>query len=148
MVVGLVSGTGAGLVETFGRSTAVDCGALAACFVSDESMVWAPRFEVSCAVLVTVAMVFAGASRSGLAASGRISAEELTLLTGSGAGSSMNKSEFNPPIHTMQRTNADTNALMMIVVVLRAGALTTRSRLSILIFPSHANAASGAVASP
>ena len=91
MVVGLVSGTGAGLVETFGRSTAVDCGALAASFVSDESMVCAPRLEVSCAGLVTVAMVLAGPSRSGLAASDRISAEELTVLTGSGVGSSMKK---------------------------------------------------------
>jgi hypothetical protein len=92
-------------------------------------------------------MVFAVASRSGLATSGRTSAEELTVLTGSGAGSSVEKSEFNPAIHPMQRAKADSNAPMIIVVALRAGALTTRSRLSILIFPSHANAASGAVAS-
>src|SRR5215471_10173014 len=144
MVVGLVSGTGAGLVETFGRSTTVDCGALAACFVSDESMVCAPRFEVSCAVLVTVAMVFAGASRSGLGTSGRSSAEELTVLTGSDAGSSVKKSEFNAAIHPMQRANADSNAPRIIVVALRAGAPPIRSRLSILIFPSHANPASGA----
>ena len=101
MVVGLVSGTGAGLVETLVRSTAVNCGALVACFVSNESVVWAPRFEVSCALLVVVAMVFADANRSDLAASGRSSAEELTVLTGSDAGLRMKKSEFNAPVHPM-----------------------------------------------
>src|SRR5262245_3069952 len=115
MVVGLVSGTGAGLVETFVRSTAVDCGALVACFVN-ESVVWAPRFEVSCALLVAVAVVFADASRSDLAASGRSAAEELTVLTRSDAGLRVKKSEFNPPIHPMQRANADSNAPVTIVV--------------------------------
>jgi hypothetical protein len=116
MVVGLVSGTAAGLVETFVRSAAVDCGALVACFVSNESVVWAPRFEVSCALLVAVAVVFADASRSDLAASGRSAAEELTVLTRSDAGLRVKKSEFNPPIHPMQRANADGNAPMIIVV--------------------------------
>jgi len=43
MVVGFVSGTGAGLVEALMRSTA------GTCFVSDDSEVWVLRFEVSCA---------------------------------------------------------------------------------------------------
>src|SRR6187401_499848 len=85
IVVGLVSGTGAGLVETFVRSTAVDCGALAACFVSNELAVCAPGFDVSWALLGAVTIVLADASRSGLAAAGRSSAERLTVLTGSDA---------------------------------------------------------------
>src|SRR5436309_8596695 len=47
MVVGLVSGTGAGLVETFVRSTAGGCGVIIVCLVSNDSDVWAPRFGVS-----------------------------------------------------------------------------------------------------
>jgi hypothetical protein len=102
MVVGLVSGTGAGLVGTFVCSTAVGCGALGACLISNGSAVGAPRFDVSCALPVVEAMVFADEPRtdswSNLAGSGR-SAEELTVLTGSDAGLMVKKSEFNPPIH-------------------------------------------------
>jgi hypothetical protein len=102
IVVGLDSGTGAGLVETFVRSTAVDCGVLAACFVSNVSAVCAPRFD-SCALLGAVRIVLADASRSDLAAAGRSSAEELTVLTGSDAGLRVKRSEFNPPVHPMKR---------------------------------------------
>jgi hypothetical protein len=42
MVVGLVSGTGAGLVV---RSTATACSALLACFVSNGSVVYRPRLS-------------------------------------------------------------------------------------------------------
>src|SRR5207245_6660545 len=56
MVVGLVSGTGADLVETFARSTAGGSGALAACFVSNESVIWAPRFDVSWTLLVSLVL--------------------------------------------------------------------------------------------
>jgi hypothetical protein len=89
MVVGLVSGTGAGLVETV-RSTVVGCGAFAACFVSNESRVWTRSFEVSCALLVAVAVVVADepctASRSDLAASGGSSAEEFHQRARQGLG--------------------------------------------------------------
>jgi hypothetical protein len=154
MVVGLVSGTGAGLVEAFVRSTAGGCGALVACFVSEDSVVWALSFEVSCvlvvAVVVAVATVFAGepctASRFDLAVSGG-SAE--SSLTRNDAGLTVKKSEFNPSIHPKQRTSASTNAPMIIViarrVTSRAGAATTRSRLSSLMSPPHADAASGGV---
>ena len=81
IVVGLVSGTGAGLVETFVRSTAVDCGALAACFVSNVSAVCAPRFD-SCALLGAVRIVLADASRSDLAAAGRSSADRVDRFDG------------------------------------------------------------------
>src|SRR4029453_7806148 len=47
IVVGLVSGTGAGLVEAFVRSTAGGWGAL-------DSVVWVLRFEVSCVLVVAV----------------------------------------------------------------------------------------------
>ena len=82
IVVGLVSGTGAGLVETFVRSTAVDCGVRAACFVSNESVVCAPRFDVSCALLGAVTIVLADASRSDLAAAGRSSADRVDRFDG------------------------------------------------------------------
>jgi len=143
IVVGFVSGTGAGLVETFVRSTAGGCGALVACFVSKESVVWAPRFEVSCVLLIAVAMVFADepciASRSDLSASGG-SAE--SLLTGSDADLTVKKSKFNPSIHPKQSSSAKNNAHVIIVmarrVMPRAGASTTRSRFSILISWPHA----------
>jgi hypothetical protein len=111
IVVGFDSGTGAGLVETFVRSTAVDCGVLAACFVSNESTVCAPRFDVSWALLGAVTSVLADASCSDLAAAGRSSAEGLTVLAGSDAGLRVKKSEFNPPVHPMKRANADTTPL-------------------------------------
>jgi hypothetical protein len=118
MVVGLVSGTGAGLVGTFVRSTAGGCGALVVCFVSNESVIWAPRFEVSGALLLAVGIVFTDepwpASRSDLGASSG-SAEELTLLTGSETGLMLNKSEFNPPIHPRQRASAKNNVAVIIV---------------------------------
>jgi len=145
IVVGLDSGTGAGLVETFVRSTAVHCGALAACFVSNESAVCPPRFD-SCALLGAVTIVLADASRSDLAAAGRSSAEGLTVLTGSDAGLRVKKSEFNPPVHPMKRANADSNAPVTIAGMLRAGVTTIRSCVSILICPSHAHAGSGSVA--
>ena len=139
IVVGLVSGTGAGLVEAFVRSTAAGCGALVTCFVSKDSVVWVLRFEVSCVLVVAVATVFARepctASRSDLAVSGG-SAEP--SLTGNDAGM-VKKSEFDPSIHPKQRTGASTDALMIIVVACRvtsrAGAATTRSRLSSLMSP-------------
>ena len=89
MVVGFVSGTGAGLVEAF---------------------VGSPRFEFSCALLVAVALVFVNepcnVSRSDLAeASGR-SAEEVTFSTESDAGLMKKESEFNPPIHPRQMATA------------------------------------------
>jgi hypothetical protein len=148
MVVGLVSCTAAGLAEPFVPSTAVGCGAPVACFDSNKPVVWAPRFEVSCALLVVVAIVFADkpctASRSDLAAGGG-SAEELTLSTGSDADLVLKKSKLNPPIHPRKRANANDNTPVIIVVARRvtsrAGATATRSRLSILISRSHANAA-------
>src|SRR5262249_33059981 len=108
MVVGLVSGTAAGLVGPFVPSTAVGCGAPVACFDSNEPVVWAPRFEVSCA-LVVAAIVFADepctASRSDLAAWGG-SAEELTLSTGSDTGLVLKESKLNPPTHPRKRASA------------------------------------------
>jgi len=153
MVVGLVSGTAAGLVEPFVPSTAVGCGALVACFDSNEPVVWAPRFEVSCALLVAEAIVFADepctASRSDWAAWGG-SAEELALSTGSDAGLVLKKSKLNPPIHPRKRASANDNTPVIIVmarrVPSRAGVTATRSRLSILISRSHSNATSGVVA--
>ncbi len=50
MVVGLVSGTGAGLGGTFVCSTAAACDPLLPCFVSNGSVVCTPRFEISCAL--------------------------------------------------------------------------------------------------
>src|SRR5262249_62004836 len=83
MVVGLVSGTGAGLWETFGRSSPVGLAAPVACFV--ESVGWRPRLEVSCALPIAVAIVFAdepsAASRSDFAPVG--SAEDSAFLTAS-----------------------------------------------------------------
>jgi hypothetical protein len=80
MVVGLVSSTGAGLAETFVRSTAGGCGALIACFVSNDSEVWAPRFDGSAALVVAVAVGFAdepcAVSRSDLAEASGGFAEE------------------------------------------------------------------------
>ena len=103
MVVGLVSGTGAGLVETFVCSTADGCGALIACFVSNDSEVWAPRFDVLCALMVAVALVFANepcnVSRSDLAEASGGSAEEVTFSMESDAGLMKKESKFNPPIH-------------------------------------------------
>src|SRR5216684_7329259 len=73
MVVGLVSGTGVGLVETFVRSTAVGPGGLVFCFFGNETefVVWALLFEVSCgrpiAVAVGVGLVGGPGTRSDLA---------------------------------------------------------------------------------
>jgi hypothetical protein len=118
MVVGLVSGTGAGLVETLVRSTAGGCGALIACFINNDS-VWAPRFEVSCALMVAVALVFAGepcnVSRSDLAEASGGSAEEVTFSTESGAVLMNKESEYNPAIHPRQSASANNNAPVMIV---------------------------------
>ena len=154
IVVGLVSGTAAGLVEPFVRSTDAGCGAPMACFDSNESLVCAPRFEVSCALPVAVAIVFADepctANRSDLAAWGG-SAEELALSTGSDAGLVLKESKLNPPTHPRKRASANDNTPVIIVmadrVMSRPGATATRSRLSMLISRSHANAASGVVAS-
>jgi hypothetical protein len=141
IVVGLVSGTGAGLAETLVRSTAGACGALIACFVK-ESVVCAPRFAISCVLLLAVATGFADepctASRSDLAASDG-SAEPCSM--GSDAGLTVKKPEFNASIHPRQRTSANNNVPLIIVMVCRvtsrAGAATTRSRLSILISRPH-----------
>src|ERR1700736_986618 len=76
MVVGLVSGTGMGLVETFVRSTAVGPGGLVFCFFGNETkcVVWALFFEVSCArpiaVAVGLGLVGEPGIRSDLAGSG------------------------------------------------------------------------------
>jgi hypothetical protein len=79
MVVGLVSGTGAGLVLC---STTASCDTFAPCFVSNDS-VCRPRFEVSCARPVVAAMVLADepctASRLDFAGSGGSAS---TFLTG------------------------------------------------------------------
>jgi hypothetical protein len=107
MVVGFVSGTGAGLVENFVRSTA------GGCFVSNDSEVWALRFEVSCALMVAVALE--NVSRSDLAKASDGSAEEVTFSTDSDAGLVKKESEFNPPIHPRQRASANNNAPMIIV---------------------------------
>src|SRR6516162_2390144 len=124
IVVGLVSDTGAGLLL---RSTTVRRGVFAACFVSNGSVVWRPRFD------------FAG---SGSAS---------TFLAGGDAGLVVKKSEFIPPIHPRQRASANDNTPAIIVmacrVTSRAGATTTLSRLSILISRFRADAASGAVVS-
>jgi hypothetical protein len=133
MVVGFVSGTGAGLVETLVRSTA------GGCFVSDDSEVWALRFEVSCALVF--ADELCDVSRSDFAEA----SEEVTFSTDSDAALMKKESEFNPPIHPRQMASANNNAPMIIVTPLRvtsaAAATTTRSRLSILISRSRANAA-------
>src|SRR6266487_5754975 len=150
IVVGLVSGTGAGLMEAFVRSTAGGCGALVACFVSEDSVVWVLSFEVSCVLVVAVATVFARepctSSRSDLAVSGGSGEPS---LTGNDAGLTVKKSEFNPSIHPKRRTSASTDAPMIIVVARRvtsrAGTATTRSRVSSLMSPPHADAASGGV---
>jgi len=76
IVVGLVSGTGAGLVETFVRSTGVGPGGLVFCFFGNETefVVWALLFDVSCArpiaVAVEVGLVGEPGIRSDLAGSG------------------------------------------------------------------------------
>src|SRR5262249_1688116 len=84
MVVGLVSGTGAGLAETFVCATADGCVALIACLVSNDSEVWAPRFALLCALMVAVALWFANepgnVTRSDLAEASGGSAEEVTFL--------------------------------------------------------------------
>jgi hypothetical protein len=99
IVVGLVSGTGAGLVEIFVRSTAGGCGALVVCFVMED-------FEVSCVLLVAVAMGFADetctSGRPDLAAS---SGSAEPILTGSDAGLTKN-SELKPSNHPKQRTRS------------------------------------------
>src|SRR5262245_46015838 len=113
MVVGLVSGTGAGLAETFVRSTG---GGLIACFVSE---VWAPRFDGSGALMVAVVLVFADEpctlSRSDLAEASGGFAEEATFSTKSDAGLMKKESEFNPTIHPRQRASANNNAPIIIV---------------------------------
>jgi hypothetical protein len=119
MVVGLVSGTGAGLVETFVRSTAGGCGVIIVCLVSNDSDVWAPRFGVSCALMVAVGLVFAdelcNMSRSDLAEASGESAEEVTFSTESDAGLMKKESEFNPPIHPRQSASGSNNAPVIIV---------------------------------
>ena len=79
MVVGFVSGTGAGLVETFVRSTA-----------GGDSEIWAPRFGLACALMLAVALVFVDepctVSRFDLAEASGGSAEEVTFSTESAAG--------------------------------------------------------------
>jgi hypothetical protein len=119
MVVGLVSGTGAGLVETLVRSTAGGCGALIACFVNNDSEVRAPPFDVSCALTVAVALVFAdepcNVSRSDLAETSGGSAEEVTFRTEGDAGLLNKESEYNPAIHPRQSASANNKALVMIV---------------------------------
>src|SRR5262247_1666508 len=104
MVVGLVSGAGAGLVL---RSTTVGRDAFAPCFVSNDS-VWRPRFEPSCARPVVAAMVLADepctASRFDFAGSGGSAS---TFLSGSDPGLAVKKSKFGPPIHPRQRTSAN-----------------------------------------
>jgi hypothetical protein len=79
MVVGFVSGTGAGLVETFVRSTA-----------GGDSEIWAPRFGLACALMLAVALVFVDepwtVSRFDLAEASGGSAEEVTFSTESDAG--------------------------------------------------------------
>jgi hypothetical protein len=108
MVVGLVSGTGWGLVETFVRSTEGGCGVLIACFVSNDSEVWAPRFDVSCLLMVAVVLVFGDEACTG-------SAEEVTFSTESHVGLVRKESEFNPPIHPRQSDSANNNAPVIIV---------------------------------
>jgi hypothetical protein len=143
MVVGFVSGTGEGLVETFVRSTA-----------GNDSEAWAPRFELSCALMLAVALVFADepctVSRFDLAEASGGSAEEVTFSTESDAGLVLKESKLNPPTHPRKRASANDNTPVIIVmadrVTSRPGATATRSRLSILISRSHANAASGVVA--
>ena len=151
MVVGFVSGTGAGLVETFVRSTAGGCGVIIVCLVSNDSDVWAPRFGVSCALMVAVGLVFAdelcNMSRSDLAEASGESAEEVTFSTESDAGLVLKESKLNPPTHPRKRASANDNTPVIIVMADRVTSRTgaTRSRLSILISRSHANAASGVV---
>jgi hypothetical protein len=108
MVVGLVSGTGAGFVETLVRSTVGGWGALVACCVHNDS-VWAPRFEVSCALTVAVASVFANercnVSRSHSAKASGGSAEE--------ESDAMKKeSEYNPASHPRQSASANNAPVM------------------------------------
>jgi len=119
MVVGLVSGTGAGLVETFVRSTAGGCGVLIVCLFGNDSEVWAPRFEVSCALMVAVGLVFADepckVRRPDLAEASGESAEEVTFSTESDASLMKKESEFNPPIHPRQSASGNNNAAAIIV---------------------------------
>jgi hypothetical protein len=96
MVVGLVSGTGAGLGTTLVCSTATACSALLACFDSNGSAVCRPRFEFSRALSTVVfADEACGGGRPDLRASGR-SAEPFS--TGSDTGLMLKKSvkSFNP----------------------------------------------------
>jgi hypothetical protein len=119
MVVGLVSGTGAGLVETFVRSPAGGCGALIVCLVGNDPEVWTPRFEVSCALMVAVGLVFTdepcNVSRSDLAEASGESAEEVTFSTESDAGLMKKEPEFHPPIHPRQSASANNNAPVIVV---------------------------------
>jgi len=119
MVVGLVSGTGAGLAETLVCATADGCVALIACLVSNDSEVWAPRFALLCALMVAVALVFANepcnVTRSDLAEASGGSAEEVTFSMKSDARLMKKESKFNPPIHPRRRASANNNAPMIIV---------------------------------
>ena len=129
MVVGFVSGTGAGLVEALMRSTA------GTCFVSDDSEVWVLRFEVSCAWVF--ADELCDVSCSDLAEA----SEEVAFSTDSDAALMKKESQFNPRIRPRQMASANNNAPMIIVTPLRvtspADATTNRSRLSILISRSR-----------
>ena len=85
----------------------------------------------------------------GFAVSGR-SAEDLTVFSGSNAGSTV-KCKSDPPNQTTQKASADNDAPTINVtacrVTSRAGAITIRSHLPILISSSQAPAASDALVS-
>ena len=156
IVVGLVSGTGVGLVETFGRSAASPA-ALVFCFFGNRTrcVVFAARFEGSCArpIPVAVAVGLVGepgtSSRSDLARSAG-GVEELTCLTRSEVEVALNKFEL-APTHPRPRQSNDAPVIITMRRPLMSRSVATeratRSRLSILISRPHANAASDAVPS-
>jgi hypothetical protein len=156
IVVGLVSGTGVGLVETCVLSAAGPA-ALVFCFFGNRTkcVVFAPRFGVSCARPIPVAVAVGlvsepGTSRRSDLARSAGAADESTCLTRSEVGVALKKFELAP---TQPRPRQSNDALVIITMrrplMSRSGATerAIRSRLSILISQSHANAASGGVSS-
>ena len=81
-------------------------------------MVWAPRFEVSSALMLAVALVFAdepcNASRFESAKASGGSAEEVAFSLESEAGLMNKESEYNPAIHPRQSASANDAAVMIV----------------------------------
>ena len=148
IVVGLVSGTGVGLVETFVRSAASP----AALFFGNKTkcVVFAPRFEVSCARPIPVAVAVGLVGEPGTSSRSDLAGSALTCLTRSEVGVVLKKFEL-APTHPRPRQSNDAPVIITMRrrLMSRSGATerAIRSRLSILISRPHANDASGAVPS-